>query len=54
MKDFPFRAFLTYKKQEIDSENLVDIFDGAKGDKEGLVKTTRGLWSEVSEIFAKL
>ena len=50
-ENFPFKAFVTYLKQEADTEHLVEIFKAGNETKEALISLVDAYWEEMSEIF---
>ena len=49
---FPLSTFVTYKKQSVDQESLVDIFEGKSGEE--LRKLLAASWDEVERVFGEL
>ena len=53
-EDFPFKAYMTFKKQSMDSEELVDIFAEGKDDKEKCIELVKGYFAEIQRVFDRL
>lgn len=45
---------MTFKKQLMDSEELVDIFADGKDDKEKCIELVKGYFTEIHKVFDRL
>lgn len=50
-EDYPFKAFTTFKKQEENSDKLVEIFKTKSGTKKELVACAQSHWQEIASMF---
>ena len=50
-EDYPFKAFTTFKKQEDNSDQLVDIFKTKSGTKKELLACLQSHWQEITAMF---
>ena len=48
---FPFTAFVTYKKQDAASGDLVDLFKTETGSRIELIDLLDSYWAEVTDLF---
>ena len=51
-ENFPFKAYIMYRKQETNSDQLVDIFSSSKSqNKKDLLACVNGYWNEIVSLF---